>query len=85
MIVYRSIRGDVLTKLSENLPEIQERFGIATIAVFGSVSREESTLANLISLGDYLEDLLGRKVDLVAARVLSPYIRDDVIAEPVYV
>lgn len=45
----------------------------------------EATLANLISPGDFLEYLLGKKVDLVAARALSPYIRDEVIAEAVYV
>ena len=45
----------------------------------------EATLAHLVGLGDFLEERLGRKVDLVAARALSPYIRDEVIAEAVYV
>ncbi len=45
----------------------------------------ESTLANLVSLGTYLEELFGRKVDLIAERSLSPYIRSDVIAEVVMV
>jgi len=45
----------------------------------------ESTLANLVSLGAYLEELFGRKVDLIAERSLSPYIRSDVIAEVVMV
>lgn len=45
----------------------------------------ESTLANLVSLGTYLEDLFGRKIDLIAERSLSPYIRSDVIAEVVMI
>ncbi|MDU9375753.1 hypothetical protein McpSp1_03320 [Methanocorpusculaceae archaeon Sp1] len=102
MTAYTSIREDVLTKLEQSLPEMRERFGVRTLAVFGSVSKKEdnpesdvdilyefvpgeSTLANLVALGDFLEELLGRKVDLVAARSLSPYIRDEVIAEAVYV
>ncbi|MDO5845872.1 MAG: nucleotidyltransferase family protein [Methanocorpusculum sp.] len=40
----------------------------------------ELTLANLVNLGDYLEQLFGRKVDLVAERALSPYIRSEVMA-----
>lgn len=45
----------------------------------------ESTLANLVSLGAYLEDLFGRKVDLIAERSLSPNIRSEVIAEVVMI
>ncbi|NLC90716.1 MAG: nucleotidyltransferase family protein [Methanocorpusculum parvum] len=45
----------------------------------------ESTLANLVSLGAYLEDLFGRKVALIAERSLSPYIRSEVIAEVVMI
>ncbi len=101
MTEYTSIREDVLTKLEEYLPEIRERFGIQTLAIFGSVSRGEdtpdsdvdilyafrsgeATLAHLVGLGDFLEERLGRKVDLVAARALSPYLRDAMIAEAVY-
>lgn len=101
MTEYTSIREDVLTKLEEYLPEIRERFGIQTLAIFGSVSRGEdtrdsdvdilyafrpgeATLSHLVGLGDFLEERLGRKVDLVAARALSPYLRDAVIAEAVY-
>jgi uncharacterized protein len=43
MSEYASIKKEVLTKLEANLPEIRERFGIETIGIFGSVSREEDT------------------------------------------
>ncbi|MCQ2355946.1 MAG: nucleotidyltransferase family protein [Methanocorpusculum sp.] len=101
MMEYTSIREGVLAKLKEYLPEIWERFGIRTLAIFGSVARGEenpnsdvdilyefrsgeTTLAHLVGLGDFLEERLGRKVDLVAARALSPYIRDAVIAGAMY-
>lgn len=40
---YVSIKKSVLRKLKKNMPEIQERFGIETIELFGSVSRGEDT------------------------------------------
>ena len=43
---YVSIKEEVLRKLSENLAEIQERFGIETLGIFGSVSRGEDTDAS---------------------------------------
>lgn len=41
MSPYQSIKDDVLSKLKTHLPEIQEKFGIETIGIFGSVSRGE--------------------------------------------
>jgi len=46
MAAYVSIKEEVLRKLSENLAEIQERFGIETLGIFGSVSRGEDTEAS---------------------------------------
>ena len=40
---YVSIREPVLAKLEAHLPELQDRFGIETIGIFGSVSRGEDT------------------------------------------
>ena len=40
---YQSIKEDALKKLAENLSEMQERFEIETIGIFGSVSRGEDT------------------------------------------
>ncbi|HJJ31112.1 MAG TPA: nucleotidyltransferase family protein [Methanocorpusculum sp.] len=40
---YTSIRKPVMEKLEANLPELQRRFGVADIAVFGSVARGEDT------------------------------------------
>ena len=45
----------------------------------------ESTLSNLLNLGEYLESLFSRKVDLVAKDWISPYIRSEIIAEVIEV
>ena len=38
-VPYESIRKPVLTKLEAHLPELQDRFGIEKIGIFGSVAR----------------------------------------------
>lgn len=43
MTEYTSIKEDVLKKISENMPEIYEWFGVETLGIFGSVSRGEDT------------------------------------------
>lgn len=50
-----------------------------------SFSAGQATLSNLVNLGDYLEELFGRKVDLVTERALSSYIRQDVMSEVIRV
>ena len=95
---YKSIKSEVLSKLEAHLPEIQSRFGIESLGVFGSVSRGEDTPESdidilykfkpgiktyhaLLDLGEYLEALFGRKVDLVASEWLSSYIKPYIDAE----
>lgn len=40
---YTSIKENAIKKLEEHLPELQRRFGIECIGIFGSVSRGEDT------------------------------------------
>ena len=40
---YTSIKEITVNKLEEHLPELQRRFGIECIGIFGSVSRGEDT------------------------------------------
>ncbi len=77
--------------------KLAERHGARNIRVFGSVARgenrEDSDIdllvdleegRNLFDLGGFLmdlRDLLGPRVDLVAARSLHRYIRERVLAE----
>ena len=39
-------RDDALTILREHLPALRARFGVASIALFGSTARDEATLAS---------------------------------------
>ena len=65
--------------LKEHVPELQERFGITSMRLFGSVARGDHhegsdidlfvtmppRFFNFISAAQYLEELLGCKVDLI--------------------
>ena len=87
-------RSAILALLSEHLDEIRSRFGVARLALFGSAARDEmrddsdidvlvafegsSTFDGFFGLRDYLEQLLGRRVDLVTERGLKPRARTHV-------
>lgn len=74
-------RDDVLKTLDEHRAEIEERFGIRSLAIFGSVARDEAhegsdphvlvefasaaTFARYMALKLYLEDLFASRVDVV--------------------
>ena len=101
MSEYTSIKEEVLKKLDAHILEIRERFGIDTLAVFGSVSRGEDTensdidilysyqegteygMFHTVNLIDYLENLFGRKVDLMPIKYMKqsirPYVEQDII------
>ncbi len=54
---------------------------VDVLVEFGS---RTATLANLVGLGDYLEDLFGRRVDVVTPEGLSPYIGPHILREVRY-
>jgi len=76
------------------------RFGVKSIAVFGSVVRGEDRpdsdidilvefdspigLLAFFRLQYHLEDLLGRRVDLVTPAALKRQLRDRILKEAVY-
>lgn len=80
-------------------PILRERFKVKQIGIFGSYVRgeesEESDVDILvefsepigwefIDLMEFLEKILGRKVDLVTVRALKPQIKDKILKEVVY-
>jgi hypothetical protein len=83
----------------ENILHIAEKHGAHNVRIFGSVSRGEendksdidflvdfvqgSSLVDLIKVKQALEDLLGRKVDVVTEKALHPRIRPIVLKEAV--
>jgi uncharacterized protein len=94
-------RDVVLRVLTAEKDDLRERFGVKSLAIFGSVARDEATdtsdvdlLAEfnrpvgyfaLIGLQEHLESLLGCKVDVGTPRSLKPRIRDNILRECVHV
>jgi uncharacterized protein len=87
-------RDDILSRLLERRREISERFGVERVGLFGSAARDElredsdvdvlvsfrghATFDGYMGLKFYLEELFGRKVDLVTEKGLKPRARSHV-------
>ena len=80
-------------------PELERRFGVRRIGVFGSVARGEESADSdvdilvelaepigweLLDLQDRLEEVLGRRVDLVTAGALREEMSAAVMREVVF-
>ena len=92
-------RAEVLERLRAHRPTLAEQFGVVELAVFGSFARDEATdesdLDILVSFDGpatsqtyfgvqfYIEDLLGRRVDLVTDKALRSELRPYVEREAV--
>lgn len=84
-------RQQTLALLKRSKPQLQARFGVTRLALFGSAARDtagtESDVDVLVAFDGpatssryfgvqfYLEDLLGRPVDLVTEKALRPELR----------
>jgi uncharacterized protein len=84
-------KATILETLNRSGDEILARFGARHISLFGSAARDElcegsdidvlvefegaATYAAYFGLKDYLENLLGRPVDLVTDKSLKPRAR----------
>ena len=93
-------RDEILQLLREHKAELRRKFGVKTLAIFGSVARgedkpesdvdvlvefdEPATFDRYMGLKFFLEDLLGRRVDLVTRRALKPRLRPYVEREVIY-
>jgi len=94
-----ALRSVIPESLAEKVRALGERHGIRNIRVFGSFARGEAGLeSDLDLLVEYVpghggfafvefceevEDLLGRKVDVVTEKSLHPLIRDQVLLQAV--
>ncbi len=94
-------RDEVLKVLRAHKATLSQRFGVADLVLFGSVARDqalEDSDINLLVRFDgpttskgyfgtqfYLEDLLGRSVDLVTQKALRAELRPYVEQEAVHV
>lgn len=94
-------RAATLTLLSEHKAYLARTFGVLTLALFGSTARgtarAESDVDLLVSFDGpatsakyfgvqfYLEDLMGRRVDLVTNNAMRPALRPYIEQEAVHV
>lgn len=93
--------ADILTLLGRHKPEMQRRFGVRSLALFGSRARGEGRAGSDIDmlvefdclamsqryfgLQFFLEDLLGAPVDLITRRALRPQLRPFVERDAIHV
>ena len=82
-------------------PEVEEKFKVKSIGLFGSYVRGEQkdtsdldilvdfyepiSLFRFVELEDFLSQRLGVKVDLVMRDALKPRIKDSILNEAIYV
>jgi len=92
---------DPIEILRNNKKQLEEKFGLKKIGVFGSFARGEQRkrsdvdilvefsksvgIFKFLEVQEHLEKLLGRKVDLVTKKALKPYIKERILKQVVYV
>lgn len=81
----------IVELLRSDLPELEERYAVQRLSLFGSAARDElrpdsdidvlvafegqATYERYVGLRDHLEQMFGRRVDLVTERGLKPRAR----------
>jgi predicted nucleotidyltransferase len=86
--------------IKQHRQELEQRFKVKTIAIFGSYARGEQTKESdvdvlvefsgpvgflFIHLADYLEEILGVKVDLITPEAIKPNRRKYIMEGLTYV
>jgi len=80
-MVDKITANEILERLRTLKPELEERYAINRIGIFGSVAREETRPTS-----DELENLFGREVDVIRYRdSLNPYLKARIDREAIYV
>lgn len=94
-------RSDILNLLKSHDHEMAARFSVKRLAIFGSASRDAlsgtsdvdvlvefsgpATFDNYFGLKHYLEQLLGREVDLATPEMIRPSLQERIDADLTYV
>jgi predicted nucleotidyltransferase len=90
-------RDSTIDALTRAKPELAARFGVVRLALFGSMARNQAlagsdvdvivgfdgpaTSKRYFGVQFYLEDLLGRPVDLVSEKALRPELKPHIERE----
>lgn len=94
-------KKEILGLLGKHKPDLVRRFGVRHLTLFGSTARDEATgrsdidilvrfdgpatSARYFGVQFYLEDFLGRPVDLVTDKALRPELRPYIEREAIRV
>ena len=89
---------NILQTLRSHMPELQKKYPIGRLAVFGSYARGEATEKSdidiaveingpmglsFVAMADEIEDLFGKKTDVVPLRSIKPqylqFVQKDII------
>ena len=92
-------KSEIIAHLKSRFPEIQRKFNVKTISIFGSASRNELKpesdidiliefshaigIFDFIRLQKSLEAGLGRRVDLVSIDALKKQLREKILKEAI--
>ncbi|MBD3215851.1 MAG: nucleotidyltransferase [Candidatus Lokiarchaeota archaeon] len=86
--------------LKEYRDILKEKYYVKRIGIFGSLSKGKQTSESdvdilvefdgpigwdIVELNDYLEELIGKKIDLVSIKALKPQLRENILNEVIYV
>jgi uncharacterized protein len=90
----------IILRIKEVLPALREKYGLTSVGIFGSYVRDNQrrgsdvdilvefeepiSLFRFMALEHELEDLIGRKVDLVMKTALKPAIGRHILSEVIY-
>lgn len=89
--------NDILRKY---MPELEEKYKVKNIGIFGSYARQEQRKSSdidilvsfnepigweFVDLKEFLESMLDEKVDLVTIGSLKPQLRERILREVIYV
>lgn len=92
-------REEIEETLRRFKPFLREKFKVKEIGIFGSYLRGEQSEEGdvdilvefyepigweFIDFKEFLEEILGKEVDLVSVRALKPQLRDKILKEVVY-
>ena len=91
--------GPLIRKKRENILKIAKSHGATNIRIFGSYARGDEqagsdidllvelepgrSLLDIIAIKQDIEDMINRRVDVVTAGALSPYIREEIVKEAI--
>ncbi len=93
-------RQDILKIFTEHRSEIESRFGVMSLSLFGSAARDEVMaksdvdilvtfaktpgIIGFLELKEYLEKILQCSVDLVTRNALKKQFRDQILKEAIH-